>query len=39
MNTAPIDQRNIYLKRSENNCETVKIIKGKAKINNSTYKL
>ena len=32
MNTAPMNQRNIYLKRSENNCETVKIIKGFTKI-------
>ena len=33
MNTVPINQRNIYIKRPEKNCETVKIIKELSKIN------
>jgi hypothetical protein len=32
MNTVNNIQRNIYLKRPENYCETVKIIKAKTKI-------
>ena len=32
MNTVTIYQRNIYIKRPENNCETVQIIKAETKI-------
>jgi len=38
MKTVDNIQRNIYLKRPENYCETVKIIKAVTKINSFIYK-
>ncbi len=38
MNTVNNIQRNIYLKRPENYCETVKIIKAETKIYSFVYK-
>ena len=39
MNTAPMNQRNIYFETLREQLQTVKIIKGSTKIDKSTYKL
>gem|GEM_PF-2889845 len=38
MNTAPMNQRNIYFETLREQLQTVNIIKGSTKINKSTYK-
>ncbi len=38
MNTAPMNQRNIYFETLREQLQTVKIIKGSTKIDKSTYK-
>jgi ribosomal protein L19E len=38
MNTAPMNQRNIYLETLREQLQTVKIIKGTTKIEKTTYK-